>query len=141
MNEARRKYDFDRVVRILFAAFVVVTVVYLINYLSGVLLPFFVACLVAYMLHPAVEFNRRLLRCKGDALPAIVTLVEVVAALVAFCWVVLPYVFDEFSRMVSLLSNYATHRLDVNYLPREVHDFLLQYIDVERIAGLLSKEQ
>ena len=62
--------------------------------------------------------------------------------MVACLWyVVLPYVFDEFSRMVSLLSNYATHRLDVNYLPREVHDFLLQYIDVERIAGLLSKEQ
>ena len=59
MIEERRKYDFDRVVRILFATACVVAAVYLINYLSGVLLPFFVACLLAYIIHPLVRFNKR----------------------------------------------------------------------------------
>ena len=86
----QEKITFDIFIRKAAIVLLVVLVLLTMNYLSGVLLPFFVACLVAYMLHPAVEFNRRLLRCKGDALPAIVTLVEVVAALVAFCWVVLP---------------------------------------------------
>ena len=71
--EERRKYDFDRVVRIVFAAVCVVAVVYLINYLSGVLLPFFVACLLAYIIHPLVKFNRRWMHCKNNVLPVVVT--------------------------------------------------------------------
>ena len=78
MNEARRKYDFDRVVRILFAAFVVVTVVYLINYLSGVLLPFFVAWLFAYLLYPIVRFVQYRMKVKIRALAIVVTLVFVI---------------------------------------------------------------
>ncbi|MGN0213366.1 MAG: AI-2E family transporter [Muribaculaceae bacterium] len=141
MTEARRKYDFDRVVRIVFAAICVVVVVYLIDYLSGVLLPFFVACLVAYMLHPVMEFNRKLLRCKGYVVPAIFTLVLVTVVLGGMLWLLLPYVYDEVSSMVILLGEYTTRRLDVQYMPREIHDFVVQYIDTERIANLLSKEQ
>lgn len=141
MTEARRKYDFDRVVRIVFAATCVVAVVYLIDYLSDVLLPFFVACLIAYMLHPLMEFNRRLLHCKSYAIPAIFTLVVVVAVICGVMWLLLPYIVDEVSGMVNLLAEYTRKRLDVRFLPREVHDFVLQYVDAERIANMLSKEQ
>ena len=141
MNEVRRKYDFDRVVRIFFAVVCVATAVFLIDYLSNVLLPFFVACLIAYILHPLMEFNRRLLRCKGYAVPAIFTLVMVAVVIGGILWFLLPYIVDEVSGMVNLLTEYTKKRLDVRFLPRELHDFIVENIDADRISGLLSKEQ
>ncbi len=141
MIEERRKYDFDRVVRILFATACVVAVVYLINYLSGVLLPFFVACLLAYIIHPLVRFNKRWMHCKGNVLPVVVTLLMVVAVISAALYVLLPYIYDETSRMVAMLGEYTSKRLDVKYLPPEVVEFLRQHVDVNEIVNLLSKEQ
>lgn len=60
----RRPYTFDRVVSILFTVCGLVAVLYLLNLLRGVLLPFLVACLIAYMLEPMVKWNQRLTRCR-----------------------------------------------------------------------------
>lgn len=139
--EERRKYDFDRVVRIVFAAVCVVAVVYLINYLSGVLLPFFVACLLAYIIHPLVKFNRRWMHCKNNVLPVVVTLLMVIGIISGAMYVLLPYIYEETSHMVVMLGEYASKRLDINYLPPEVLEFIRQYIDVNAIVNLLSKEQ
>lgn len=141
MVEERRKYDFDRVVRIVFAAVCVVAVVYLINYLSGVLLPFFVACLLAYIIHPLVKFNRRWMHCKNNVLPVVVTLLMVIGIISGAMYVLLPYIYDETSHMVVMLGEYASKRLDINYLPPEVLEFIRQYVDVNAIVNLLSKEQ
>ena len=141
MIEERRKYDFDRVVRIVFAAVCVVAVVYLINYLSGVLLPFFVACLLAYIIHPLVKFNRRWMHCKNNVLPVVVTLLMVIGIISGAMYVLLPYIYDETSHMVVMLGEYASKRLDINYLPPEVLEFIRQYVDVNAIVNLLSKEQ
>ncbi|MGN1266153.1 MAG: AI-2E family transporter [Muribaculaceae bacterium] len=141
MVEERRKYDFDRVVRIVFAAVCVVAVVYLINYLSGVLLPFFVACLLAYIIHPLVKFNRRWMHCKNNVLPVVVTMLMVIGIISGAMYVLLPYIYDETSHMVVMLGEYASKRLDINYLPPEVLEFIRQYVDVNEIVNLLSKEQ
>ena len=53
----RRPYTFDRVVRILFSICGLVAALFLLDILSDVLLPFFVACLIAYVLEPSVELN------------------------------------------------------------------------------------
>ena len=55
----RRPYTFDRVVRILFSVVSLIAVLYLLDVLKGVLLPFLVACLIAYMLEPLVQWNMR----------------------------------------------------------------------------------
>lgn len=141
MIEERRKYDFDRVVRILFAVACVVAVVYLINYLSGVLLPFFVACLLAYIIHPLVKFNKRWMHCNGNVLPVVVTLLMVVVVISAALYLLLPYIYDETGRMVAMLGEYTSKRLDVKYLPPELVEFLRQHVDVNEIVNLLSKEQ
>ena len=43
----------------------------LINALKGVLLPFCVACLIAYIFEPFVQFNRRLLHLVFDKFHAV----------------------------------------------------------------------
>ena len=50
------KYTFDRVVRLVIALAVITGLALLVNRLSGVLLPFLVGWLLAYLIHPLVKF-------------------------------------------------------------------------------------
>jgi len=55
MSEDRSTYTFDRVVRMVLSAVVLVAVFLLIRYLSDVLLPFVAAVVLAYLLNPLVS--------------------------------------------------------------------------------------
>lgn len=134
----QRPYTFDRVVRLLIAAIVTVAAVWLINTLSHVLLPFLVAWLIAYLLEPFVQYNRRILRVRGRMLPVFVTLVEMclIVCVLGVCFI--PSILDEMQQMSVLISQYARESANIAFIPAEVHDFLRRTIDFETIAGELT---
>ena len=52
----RKQITFDTFIRGIMAAVIIVGIVMLLNRLSGVLVPFFLAWLVSYLLFPLVKF-------------------------------------------------------------------------------------
>ncbi len=141
MTYERRPFTFDRVVRILFSVCAILGILYLVNILKGVLLPFFVACLIAYTLEPIVKWNMRVLKLKGRFLPVLLTLAEVTAFITATGLVLVPYIASEIDAMSSLLQRYATTKMHTPYLPAEIHTFLRENIDMDFLTGLISKEE
>lgn len=137
----RQPYTFDRVVRILFGAVFVVGLFYLIYILRGALLPFLVAWIVAYMLNPLVEYNKRVFKLKGRVLAITLTFVEVIITFALLCVLVLPSVIDEIGVMRRLLSDYVYNSSSIPFVPQEVHDFIQQNIDFNQLSSLLSREQ
>ena len=85
MPHTRQPYTFDRVVRLIIGCLTFAGVIFLINALKDVLLPFCVACLIAYMLEPFVQYNRQLLHFKGRTPAIFVTLFEVLHFSLLFC--------------------------------------------------------
>ena len=61
------KITFDKFVRWMLIAILVITVLYAINYLSGALLPFIIAWLFAYLLYPLVKFIQYKMKVKVRA--------------------------------------------------------------------------
>ena len=57
-----RPYTFDRVIRILLTAGVIIGLIKLMSYLSDVLIPFAVALLLAYLINPLVVWVRKRVR-------------------------------------------------------------------------------
>lgn len=141
MNSARRPYTFDRVVRILFSVCGLVAVLFLLNLLSDVLLPFLVACLIAYILEPTVEFNKRILGCKRRFFPVMMTLLEVMFLIGILCWILIPYLVEESREMALLIKEYASSQIQVPYISKEIHDFIRKNVDFDQIGKLLSREQ
>ena len=141
MRYERKEFTFDRVVRMAIGLAVIGAILWLLNYLKGVLLPFAVACLVAYMMNPMVEWNKSMLRLKGRTLPTILTLLEVTMAVTGILWLLIPYIYDESHRMALMLGEYVQAQLNVPYLPAAIHEFIKQYIDVDFIQSLLTREQ
>ncbi len=137
----RRPYTFDRVVSILFTVCGLVAVLYLLNILRGVLLPFLVACLIAYMLEPMVKWNQRLTRCRTRFIPVVMTLVEMTAVLTVGCMVFVPYLVEETKQMGEMIHAYATSQIQIPYISQQVHDFIRDNIDFRQVSRLLSREQ
>ena len=73
-NLKKRYWTVDRIMQLIIGVVLATGVVLLLRYLSGVLLPFVVACFISYLLQPVVDFNRRLTHARGRALPSVLTL-------------------------------------------------------------------
>lgn len=109
--------------------------------LRGVLLPFMVAMLLAYMMEPIVLWNRRWLHCKKRFFPVMLTLLEVITVLGVFGSIFVPYLISEASDMADAIKQYATTQVDIPYLSHEIHDFIQRNINFEEISKYLSSEQ
>lgn len=70
------KITFDSFIRFIFGLSIVIGLLVLINYLSAVLLPFFVACLIAYLIYPLVKFFQYKLRIKNRVLSILCALLS-----------------------------------------------------------------
>ena len=129
-----RPYTFDRVIRIVFSAIIIIGIFWLLKILYNALLPFFIACLLAYMFKPFVEFNKKLLRCKRNIIPIILFLIELCVALTLIVLLVLPSIIEESVVVANLFKDYATSN-DSPFLPQAVHDFIRENIDLEYLSS------
>lgn len=141
MEYQRQPYTFDRVIRILFTVLTVLGVLYLLNMLKEVLLPFIIACLIAYMLEPVVKWNMRWTRVRSRFFPVILTLLETFAALAVFGVIFIPYLVSETSQMSEMIRRYTTTQTNIHYISQSIHDFIRNNIDFNEITKLLSREE
>ena len=119
----------------------VVTAIFVIDYLSPVLLPFVVGFILAYMLNPFVEWVQKVTHIGNRMLAVIVSLVLVVATWVLLGWLLIPYIADELSSMTHMLAAYAKSQFKIPYIPQEVQEYIRKYTDVQQISTMLDKEQ
>ncbi|MDE5838373.1 MAG: AI-2E family transporter [Paramuribaculum sp.] len=141
MPHTRQPYTFDRVVRLIIGALGFAAVIWLINTLKDVLLPFCVACLIAYMLEPFVQHNKRLLHFKSRTPAIFVTLFEVLFIFLLLCYFFVPMLFDEMHQMAGILRKYANSEAAVAFLPDSVHEFIRKHVDFDQISDLLTKQE
>lgn len=137
----RRPYTFDRVVRITFSVITIVGVLYLLDILKGVLLPFLVACLIAYMLEPVVKWNMRWAHLRSRFIPVLLTLSEATLLLALFCIIFVPYLISETTDMAQMLRNYASSKIQIPYISESIHQFIRENIDFEKAAKMISRDE
>lgn len=133
-----RPLTFDRVARYIFAIAIVVGLIWLINILKNVLLPFCLACLIAYLLDPLVEFTRKLLHLKGRVITIFITLIEVTFLIGLLIYFFVPSVIKEVNHMEELIRNYSSSGVSVPFVPSEVHDFINKYINSDTIKQMMQ---
>lgn len=137
----RQPYTFDRVIRIIFSICGILVVIYLLDVLKGVLLPFLVACLISYMLEPVVKWNMRCLHLKSRFVPVILTLLETCVAAGVFCSLFFPYIAGECAQMTDMVKAYATEQIKIPYISESIHSFIRENVDFNQLSRLLSKAE
>lgn len=99
----RKPYTFDRVFRIGIAVALIWGLIWLLGYLSDVLIPFAVALILAYMMNPLVTMIQKKITHR---VAAVFLSLFIVIALAGFLvWLIIPMIVTEIKHTGQILSN------------------------------------
>ncbi len=140
MEESRRPYTFDRVVRIIIVIASVVGVFYILNLLKGVLLPFLIAWLLAYFTHPLVRFFQIKCRLKNRALSVAVALISIVLVLGVTIALIFPLVVDEMYAVKELIRGYASSIESVTIIPETWRQYIISHLSWDNLSQIATVE-
>ena len=136
----RKQITFDTFIRSVTAAIVVVGIVMLLNRLSGVLVPFFLAWLVAYLLFPLVKFFQYRCRMKYRILAILSAFLVTGAVLTGVFMLMIPPMIEEGGRVASLIINYVQTDETVSSIPRMVQRYIHDNLDINQVKKLVTQD-
>lgn len=126
---------FLRIILVVTALFVAYLV---LNSLSGVLLPFAVAWLAAYLLHPIVNFVQFRLRFRYRWLSIISVLLFIVAVIYCIITLVVPSIFKEFYQLKGFTMEFLGENIRNSSIPESVVEFFKELSDKNGLTALLQ---
>lgn len=135
-----KKITFDSFVRGVLTTAIVVAIFWLLDHLSGVLLPFFIAWLVAYFMYPLVKFYQYRLRMKNRVIAILSAMLTVVVVLTLAGIFFVPSVMEEFVRLKDLLMQYFAQGSRNATIPGTVENFIKENIDWNYLQQFFSEE-
>ena len=131
-------WNIDRIMNLLIGVLIAGAVLWAIYYLRDALLPFFVACVIAYLLQPLVSLNRRVLHLHNRVVPSVLTVAEVTLVLVVAVKFTLPSIIGQLDELGRILGDISSGKLK---LPKEyapVFNAINKYFDPHYLTQLLS---
>lgn len=134
-----KPYTFDRTVRLVISALIFIFGLYLLYVLRGVLLPFFIAWLVAYMLNPIVRIFKRKLKL-SHTFSVILTLFLTASAIVGVGFALTPLISSEIDQVKNILATYNLTHPGEDNVTMIISQFISDNIDFGLINSSLSKE-
>ena len=135
----RTKITFYSFIRGAIGCVLVVGILMLVERLSGVLLPFFIAWLIAYMVYPLVKFFQYKLKLKSRIVSILCALFLITVVGVSLFYLLVPPMISEISRMNDLLVTYLTNGAG-NNVPQNLSEFIHENIDLQALNRILSEE-
>ncbi len=135
-----KKITLDTIVRGIIAIVIVVGAIMLLNRLSGVLLPFFAAWLIAYLLFPLVKFFQYKCRLRFRILAIICALLTVASVLTGVFWLIVPPMIDEGTRLKDFFIAYVEGNSTLSSIPGQVQEFIRENFDVEQLKAIVTQE-
>lgn len=119
-----KEITFDKFIRILFGVFLAVIAYLLLRKLSGVLMPFVVAWLVAYMLNPFVNFIQKKCHIKLRWVAILITFILFIVVVGGICWLIIPAAINEILTLKDIIVKYVND----NNLPGLFTEYVMPYI-------------
>ena len=136
----RQQITFDTFVRGLIGVIVVVGIIMLLNRLSGVLTPFFLAWLIAYILFPMVRFFQVRCRMKYRVLGILSAFIVVGALLTGLFFLVVPPMVEESIHVKNLLVDYLSESSTFSNIPNAIQKYLRDHFTVDEIKNIVTQE-
>ena len=131
-----RKWDIDRITRAVISLAVVVLLYLLIRRLSGVLLPFLVSMLIAYLLNPLVDFLQHKCRLKYRILSVFAALLISAAILTGLVAALATPISRQIQQVSVGITEYVQNFSPSQYLTPEMNEQLrelMQSIDLKTL--------
>ncbi len=136
----RKPITFDTFVRGFLAVALVVGIVMLLGRLSGVLVPFFLAWLIAYLLFPMVKFFQYRLHMKYRILAILCSFIVTGSVLTGVFWLMIPPIIEESGRVTQLIVQYVQTDETMSNIPKLVQKFVHDNVDINQLKKLVTQD-
>lgn len=136
----RKKITFDSFIRGVIIGGIIIGVLILIKRLSGALLPFFIAWLIAYLIYPLVSFFQYRLKLKNRVISIFCALLTLGGIATAAFYLLVPPMIQEFGRVKDLLMEYFTNNNYGSNVPRNLSEFLRDNVDPQFLQKLFQEK-
>ena len=135
-----KKITFDSFIRGIISVLIIIGILYLVNYLSGVLLPFFIAWLLAYMIYPLVTFFQYKLKVKNRVASIFIAMLVLLTTLTLAFVVLVPPIIDEFGKVKELLTTYFIEGTQQAHISGTIANFIKENINMAQVQNALNEE-
>lgn len=125
----QKEITFDRFIRWIIVALIVVAVFFGVNYLSNALLPFFVAWFLSYLIFPIVRGVERYLHIRIRAISIIITMLLVGGVLAGVVWAIIPPMIEQFEKLGNIVIGYVHSRVHITSIPDALGGLLIEHRD------------
>lgn len=122
----QKEITFDKFIRWTGIILLIVFILYAVNYLSAVLIPFFVAWVFAYLLYPIVKFIENKLHVRIRALSIILTFIVVIAVLSLLVYLLIPPMIEQFGKLYEILTRWLHQTTHTNNITAWISDRILE---------------
>lgn len=138
----KEKITFDTFIRGVIGCIIVVILFLLMKRLSSVLLPFFIAWLIAYLIYPLVKLFQYKLKFKSRPLSIICALFTITVALAAALWIIIPPTIQEVSKIKDLAIEYFNQGpVNRTNIPSTITTFIHDNLDKDTIVKWLDEDK
>ncbi len=120
-----QKITLDKLVRWVGITLAVLATLYVVNYLSSALLPFFIAWVLAYLLYPLVKFIQYKLHVKIRALAILITLVLVIAIIGGIFYAIIPPMINQFDKFTDVMTRWLNQTTHTNNFTAMIKDWFI----------------
>ena len=129
----RKQITFDTFVRGVMAIALAVFILYMLGRLSGVLTPFFLAWLIAYLLFPLVKFFQYKCRLKYRFVGILCAFIVTGLVLWGGFMLIVPPMIDEGIHVKDLLIDYVQNDVRIASIPQKLQEFVRNNLDIKAI--------
>lgn len=119
-----KEITFDKFIRWTGIVLIIGVVLFVTNYLSSVLLPFFIAWFFAYLLYPVVKFIENKLHVKVRALSIIIAMLLAIGVIGGVIWMIIPPMIDQFDKLGDVLTKWLHQTTHTNNLTALIKDWI-----------------
>ena len=140
MTNDKGQITFDSFIRGAIGVLILVGIVMLLNRLSSVLVPFFLAWLIAYILFPLVKFFQYRCRMKYRIFGILSAFLATGIVLTTVFMLMIPPMVEESLRVKDLLIAYITTNETVSNIPRMVQEYVRDHLSAEQIQAIVTQD-
>ena len=140
MTNDKGQITFDSFIRGAISVLILVGIVMLLNRLSNVLVPFFLAWLIAYILFPLVKFFQYRCRMKYRIFGILSAFLVAGLVLTIVFILMIPPMVEESMRVKDLLIAYVTNNETVSNIPRMIQEYVRDHLSADQIQAIVTQD-
>lgn len=134
-----QKITFDSFIRAVTILCIAAGAIWMLNTLSGVLLPFFVAWFLAYMIYPLVHFIQYRLHFRNRILSIVVAMLLIIAVLTGVVALIVPPIIVEVVHLAKLTTVYFKDVMTQTDLSIYIQSIINYLTNKSNLANLVQQ--